>query len=151
MICVGILHPALIARHEPLADKDTAVGFFSRKQQAVSTRLSRTLSLWEHSKGAGRLCDRRLCRPENEDPRADQPGVSIVARVIALGSFGGAEGSRTPGLNIANVALYQLSYSPKERDTLSKSNPESSIFFKKRQPGIQTAKIGPMNMQICPF
>lgn len=26
--------------------------------------------------------------------------------------FGGAEGNRTPGLNIANVALSQLSYSP---------------------------------------
>ena len=29
---------------------------------------------------------------------------------------GGAEGSRTPGLRIANATLYQLSYSPKKRN-----------------------------------
>ena len=36
----------------------------------------------------------------------------MSARPAGRESNGGAEGSRTPGLVIANDALYQLSYSP---------------------------------------
>ena len=37
---------------------------------------------------------------------------TLVYQLFSVVPFGGAEGSRTPDLDDANVALYQLSYDP---------------------------------------
>ena len=41
---------------------------------------------------------------------------------VAVGSWSGAEGTRTPGLNAASVALFQLSYSPSKLEVCRKVN-----------------------------
>ena len=48
-----------------------------------------------------------LCRPKGGGQAQD-----CACRVFLPGSSGGAAGNRTPDLDIANVALYQLSYDP---------------------------------------
>jgi hypothetical protein len=48
--------------------------------------------------------------------------ISIVLGAVHSGRNGGAEGSRTPDLLIANEALYQLSYGPRK----ARNNPLSA-------------------------
>ena len=52
-----------------------------------------------------------LAIPENMLPLAVATGGQTFTKPLILGT-GGAEGSRTPDLLIANETLYQLSYDP---------------------------------------
>ena len=49
--------------------------------------------------------------PRHHESKRAQP-VSLAKPLFPLDRFGGAVGNRTPDLDIANVALYQLSYDP---------------------------------------
>ena len=53
--------------------------------------------------------------------------MHLAIRMPKGDAFYGAEGDRTPGLDIANVALSQLSYSPKEMKIYISSNVLSTI------------------------
>ena len=52
--------------------------------------------------------------------------------------YGGAEGSRTPALLIANQPLYQLSYDPIQSGCNLKGRPGMSKRFSKRESGLAT-------------